>query len=317
MYYVFDTNFYRTLAARRTAEDIRALMPRIREAEEKIGVKPMMCSIVAQELLSHLLDQGGGTNCTNACIALYLHTGDRKEFRMIPLPEVQIAKMVFDIDWKQRIQTQESIGIILSELAMTNSTSSIIDKYVTEINQIKNYVLGVEETLADSVEQLFKKYELDFKLGDLPFGKNKTLRKEFLDYIDSACFDLDTLLALFISITYLLKQQGYALPPIEVILPKLCQIPKFYAASLAFRKEYFKRFSQNMMDLRKHNNTNYIWDEYILSSLGNSIGSEPIGIVTSDSCMNETMLNFNTSLKIITTDEYSREVGINDLVKNN
>ena len=109
MYYVFDTNFYRTLAARRTAEDIRALMPRIREAEEKIGVKPMMCSIVAQELLSHLLDQGGGTNCTNACIALYLHTGDRKEFRMIPLPEVQIAKMVFDIDWIQRIQTQESI----------------------------------------------------------------------------------------------------------------------------------------------------------------------------------------------------------------
>lgn len=316
MYYVFDTNFYRTLAARRTVEEIKELLQRLREKEKKLGIKPMMCSIVAQELLSHLLDQGGGTNCTNACIALYLHVGDRKEFRMIPLPEVQIAKMVFDIDWKQRIQTQESIGIILSELAMTTSTSSIIDKYVTEINQIRNYVFGVENTLADSVEQLFKKYEPNFKLGDLPFGENKTLRKEFLDYIDSANFDLETIMALLFSITYVLQQQGYALPPIEVILPKLSQIYKFYAAALAFRKEYFKRFSQNRMDLRKHNNTNYIWDEYILSSLGNSIGSEQIGIVTSDRCMNETMLNFNPSLKIITTDEYSKEVGINDLVKN-
>jgi hypothetical protein len=221
MYYVFDTNFYRTLAARRTVEEIKELLQRLREKEKKLGIKPMMCSIVAQELLSHLLDQGGGTNCTNACIALYLHVGDRKEFRMIPLPEVQIAKMVFDIDWKQRIQTQESIGIILSELAMTTSTSSIIDKYVTEINQIRNYVFGVENTLADSVEQLFKKYEPNFKLGDLPFGENKTLRKEFLDYIDSANFDLETIMALLFSITYVLQQQGYALPPIEVILPKL------------------------------------------------------------------------------------------------
>ena len=316
MYVVFDTNFYRTLVSRRTTQEVKELMCAIQVAEDKKGITPMQSATVAQELLSHLLDAGNGTNCTNACIALYLHTGNRKEFRMIPLPDVQIAKMVFGVDWEERIKTQEACGLIMSELAATEDVASVIAKYRNELEQIKHYIADVEESLASGVENIFKAYDPNYKMGDLPFGENKNLRRRFLDYIDSSGFEWDTVLALLISIAMRLHQQFYKLPQIENVLINARQVPIFYSAAMAFRKMYFKKFTSSAYDIRKDNHANYIWDEYILTSLGNFIQKEAIGIVTTDTDMNTTMQNFNHKLKIETLEQYSAYLGI-DLIKDN
>lgn len=310
MYTVFDTNFYRLLASGRSTQEVKEIMPAILEAEKQKGIKSMQCTIVAQELLSHLLDAGRGTNCTNACIALYMHTGNSKEFRLIPLPEVQIAKMVFNIDWSQRIRTQETCGKILSELASTDNIAAVIAKYQKELTQIKTYIHEVEETLAGGIETLFQTFDPTYKMGDLPFGKNKELRKKFLTFIDSYTFEQETIIGLLVSMAIILQQQGYTLSHPEDIPARIRQVPFFYASAMAFRRMYFKKFSSTAYDLRKDNHSNYIWDEYILSSLGNRINDEEISIVSSDGEMNRAMHDYDPKLKIMTKDEYLSYLGI-------
>ena len=199
----------------------------------------------------------------------------------------------------------------MSELAATEDIASVIAKYKNELGQIKHYIADVEESLASGVENIFKAYDPNYKMGDLPFGENKGLRKRFLDYIDSSGFEWDTVLALLISIAMRLHQQFYSLPLIEDVLLNARQVPTFYAAAMAFRKMYFKKFSSSAYDIREDNHANYIWDEYILSSLGNYIQNEVIGIVTSDTDMKETMHNYNHKLKIENLEQYSSYLGIN------
>ena len=73
---------------------------------------------------------------------------------------------------------------------------------------------------------------------------------------------------------------------------------------------YFKKFSSTAYDLRKDHHSNYIWDEYILSSLGNRINDEEISIVSSDGEMNRAMHDYDPKLKIMTKDEYLSYLGI-------
>ncbi len=315
MYYIFDTNFYRDIAVNRGVREVKKLMLKMQQNEAAKNIKPIMCSVVAQELVSHLADDGGGTNCTKACIALYLHTGNSQSFALVPLPEVQIAKMIYGVDWKQKISTQEVYGHILYELSSTSCIPSILKKYNKEIIQTRNHVLGSEATFADEVEKLFQQYDPNFKLGQLPFGNNGVLRKKFLQFIDSKAFEDETLYALLVSVYYYLQNQGYTLLPINQVVNYIPLLHDFYASSMAFRREYFKLFSQNGYDLRSENRSNHIWDEYILSSVGNTINGEEIGLVTSDSKIKEALLKFNPSLKIMSTNEYAALIGITDLKK--
>lgn len=313
MYVAFDTNFYLNLVARKNTQEVKDLIPVIRDAEIKKGITPMMCSIVAQELLSHLLDSGGGAAYTNACIALYLHTGSDKTYRLLPLPEVQIAKMVFDVEWLQRIGTQQAAGTILYELSTSKDIPTTINKFHKEIQSIHDYIADVEKTLADNVERLFRAYDSTFKLGDQPFKNNKEKKDEFLAYLDSNAYDWDTIIALVYSTAYVLRMQNYPFLPIDDILVRFRQVPYFYAVAMEFRRMYFKLYTQNPINIRLKNNANYIWDEYILASIGNRILNEEIGIVSSDGKMNETVHKFNKSLMIMKKDEYLKYIGLPNL----
>ena len=315
MYYIFDTNFYRDIAANRNLKEVENLITTLRQKELGKGIKPMMCSIVAQELISHLDDTGGGTNCTKASVALYLHTGDSKQYALIPLPEVQIAKMIYAVDWKERINTQRAFGTILYELATAKKKCKIIKKYKNEIVQTRNHVLGSESTFADEVEKLFQRYDPSFKLGQLPFGSNSALRKRFLQFIQSQKFEDETLHALLTSVYNLLHAHSYPLPPIAQVSSFGPLLHDFYLRSMVFRRMYFTKLSSNAYDLRVKNHSNYIWDEYVLTAVGNTINGEEIGLVTSDKGIRDTLLKFNPNLKIMTTDEYASFIGIKYLKK--
>lgn len=315
MYYIFDTNFYLDIAANRNFSEVIELMDTIKQKESEKGIKSMMCSVVAQELISHLLDNGGGSSYLRACVALYLHTGNSQHYDMIPLPELQIAKMIFRVDWKQKIDTQNAYGQILYLLASEKNKSNVIIKYRNEITQTRDYVLDAEANFADEIEKAFQQFDPNFKLGQLPFGSNSVLRKQFLQFIQSQQFEDETLLALLVSAYTILQTQGYALPSARKLRTFIPLLHNFYLRSMVFRRMYFTKFSSNCYDLRADNHSNYIWDERIITAVGNTINGEKIGLITSDNGIKDTLLKFDPNLQIMNTDDYATYLGIVNLKK--
>ena len=95
MIVIFDTNSYRDLVAGIDAADVELLMKKMLALESAKGIVALMSTIVAEEILGHLLDDES-TRTFKACIkatkALYMHCGNEQQYRIVPSPQTQLAK---------------------------------------------------------------------------------------------------------------------------------------------------------------------------------------------------------------------------------
>lgn len=306
MIVTFDTNAYRNIVSRSTLNEAKNKILEIQELECKKGITPMMCTTVAMELLTHLADDPNAQSyksCLTASQVMYIHCGNASEFRLLPLPETQIAKEYFNIENQKFIDTQTAIGQILFAISQSPSEETV-KKHSKEIAMIKQFIADAEQTLSMGIEEMCKSLDSTFSNWTL-FATDSVNRKKYLDYINSESFQITTASAYLYALAIKLQEQGYTIDLTEEQVTKQIQTYiQSYQTSLNFRAWFFSQLVNGGFDLTAKSRTNFLWDELILHFIGHKCNGEEILLVTSDKKMNDAAKRVNSKALIKTYEEY-------------
>ncbi len=310
---VFDSNAYIDLAGNKWLYlELLPLLRKIKKAENEKGYQPLINLTVARELMSHLLDRGNGNSYTKSCTAMYKHCGTPTQYGMLHLPEVELAHVFFNQVPKASIQSEQAMGQMLYMISDAFFKKRMCRNLCQQITQIRTEVASAEEGLATEVENLFRNYDPNFSLGELPFGKNSALRKKFLSFIQSQQFMEQTALANVLAIHLYLNSRGIKIPMLAPLQTQnlTSLYIKSFPASLQFRKNYFTKFSSSCFNLRREGHSNYLWDELILRDVDQAIQDVPLYLVTTDGDMAAAAKQINPNAHIMTFEEYMKDLNI-------
>lgn len=303
----FDSNGYRNFVKGKTLSDITTEVQQLRAQEAAKGYVPFICPTVAMELISHLLDSPQSTSfgsCLKACQAMYLHCGNTTQFRILPLPEVQIAKEYFGIADTHAIQNETEIGQILFQLSQS-PTQTTIQANFQNIQRIKQFIRNAEQTYSDQVLQFMQGIDPQAQRWNF-FQNNQSKRNQFLKEIRSANFKLITAKAMLMAIALTLQAKGYLLPsptPQE-FQNQIQNYIDSYATSLLYRQRCWEQFITPNYNISQKSRANAIWDEYILHFIGHRINGEDILLVTDDKKMIEAARSIDPNALIYTYKDY-------------
>lgn len=306
MIVVFDTNAYRKFVENKSLDEIQSKIKEIISKERSKGYIAYMSSTVAMEIMSHLKDDEDDRNyksCIKSAQALYFHCGDEKSFRLIPLPETQLSYELFGLENKKSRKTQEIIGKILFQIAVT-PTKEKINEYDSIIQQIIDFIHGAEKCLQDQVEIMATKIDPSYSDWTL-FKNDESNRTKYLNWIRSNNFFLMTGLAFLTALYIDLSGQGIELPTFSLneIQAQVGQYVKNYPEPLELRRYWMSQLPGHF-DLSSKSRSNFIWDEKILHIVNKKINGEPILLVTSDNKMIECSKLVSSTSNIVSLDEY-------------
>lgn len=312
MIVIFDTNAYRDLSSRKQYSEVAELVDIIVAAEKSKGIRAFMCTTVALELMYHLSDPetwNSFRSCINAAPAMYLHCKENNSFRVLPLPEVQIAKAYFGIDNVKSITTQEAIGQIFYDLS-TGNPKDIVKKHTANIKKAHDFIERAEHSIAYEVDQYLTYSDPNYKHDWNPFVNDQSNRDKYLNMIRSESFINTSSMTMLLAVAYYLQSSGVNCPVLtgENLIRALELYRNDYTVSLYFRRKFFEYAANGGFDITKNSRANYRWDEYILHNAGHSVNGEPIMIVTTDGNMISAMQQF--SAPCMTLDKYLSSLGI-------
>lgn len=314
MIVVFDTNAYRDLCAGKTLDETKALMNTILAKESAMGYKAFMCTTVAMELMYHLQDNQlwkSYRSCIKAAPVMYLHCGDSSNFRLLPLPEVQIAKKIYGVDATFSIATQQAIGGILFDL--TQGDPGIVSlKYSNELAKAHQFIADAEQTLAVEMDNLLSYYDPNYKHDWNPFVNDESNRRKYLNMVNSEGFEEVTARAFIIAVGMMLESKNLIsrVPDYKELEQASVVYRENYGASLLFRRRFFNHLAGGGFDITKNSRANYLWDEMILHFAGHSVNGDIILLVTSDGNMKQAALDYKSTTPIMTLAEYLKHIGI-------
>lgn len=297
MIVVFDTNAYRDLSSRKEYSEVIERIKEIVDAERSKGIRAFMSTTVALELMYHLSDPNTWNSfrsCINAAPAMYLHCKENNSFRVLPLPEVQIAKAYFGVENAKSIATQEAIGQIFYDLS-TGDPQDIVKNHTANITKAHDFIVNAERAIAYEVDQFLTNSDPNYQHDWNPFVNDQSSRDKYLNMIRSDDFLDISSFSMLAAVAFYLLSTG-----INVSIPKGKEFIEIidlyrqdYAVSLYFRRRFFEFAANGGFDVTKDSRANYRWDEYILHNAGHSVNGEPIMIVTTDSNMITAMKKFN------------------------
>lgn len=311
MIVVFDTNVYRNIVSQKSESESVQLIKSIRDKELEKGIIPMMSSTVAMELIKHLHDDKNSRpfkSCALASKIMYKHTGDSENFRMLPLPENQIAMAFFGIYNKKATDTQHNLGRLL--YLLSTNFDEALEKYSAQIKQVKQFIENGEKTYIECMNALCKQIDPSF-LNWPPFQNNDKKRKEFLDFVRSKSFYEQTAKALLCAVEQDLIAQGERINISDSKrFEQISNFIKNYEIPLNFRSWVWSQFVNGDFDPQKKSRANYLWDEYILHFANQTASGKPILLVTSDTKMIDAAKRVNSNCLIKNYDEYLKFLGI-------
>ena len=314
MIVVFDTNAYRDLGADKTAEETTDLVREIVKKEAENGIKAHMSTTVAMELMYHLQDDKlwhSYRSCIKAAPAMYAHCGDETQFRLLPLPEVQVAKTFYGVEAASSITTQKSIGSILYDLTQGDA-GTVATKYNKELAQIHTFIIDAETNLATQMDQLLAAYDPNYQHDWNPFVNDESNRRKYLNMVDSDEFYTCTAKAFIIAVGVMLKSKGLisVVPEYGALDKEAEAYVNAYGASLLFRRRFFKYLANGGFDITKNSRANYMWDEQILHFAGQKVNREPVMIVTTDGNMRSAVNDYDATIPIKTLKDYLKFLGL-------
>lgn len=312
-----DANFYRELVSELPLCNLKKVDKAIKlllEAEQAKGIRAMIGSIAAQEILSHLVDDPRSRaykGCLKASRVLYKHCEDNSmQFRLLPSPEVQFSMEYFGFTNQRAIDTLQIVGIIFSELAK-NTSKNTIKKYAVQLGQTKQFIKDAEATLINEVVALCKTIDPSYTNWNL-FAHNQSMRTKWLSFVRSQVFKDQTAEAFLTAVYLRIQPQGcrvYTQAQIKQMIPSFitsCQ------AGLSLRQFFWEQFINEGFDLTTKSRANFLWDEQILYFVGRKIGNEDLVLVTRDKQMRAAAGRCGLSNSVMSYEEYLNYLGINE-----
>lgn len=311
MIVVFDTNTYRDLVSQVPIEDLEALIGRLLQLEKAHGIQAMMCSITAEEILGHLLDDEQ-TRTYKACIkatkAMYMHCGDEKQFRVVPSPQTQIALEYFGVHSTKFENTQITLG----QLAYTISkdlTKANVNANILQLTKVKQHLQASEKDLADAVLQMGRNIDPAYTDWNL-FKGNDSMRTKYLNYVRSEKFRVEVSAGMLCAIAINLSAEGLiSTPTPELVNNMIKSYMKSYEASLNMQQLFYELVLQPDFDITTKSHANFLWDIQILHFVNHTINNEDILLVTSDKAMIR-QANKTIEGKVMDLNEYKKYIGL-------
>ena len=312
MIVLFDTNAYRDLSSRKTYDDVVKDINTIIEAEAKKDIKAFMSTTVALELMYHLSDPATWNSyrsCINAAPAMYLHCKENNSFRVLPLPEVQIAKAYFGVDNTKSISTQEAIGQIFYDLS-TGDPNKVVQKHKANITKAHDFIVQAEAAIAEEVDKYLTYSDPNYKHDWNPFVNDQSNRTKYLNMIRSEDFLNTSAYCMLAAVAFYLNsvRLNVKMPEGEEQKHMIEIFKQDYSVALYFRQKFCEYAANGGFDVTKDSRANYRWDEYILHCAGHSVNGEPIMIVTTDGNMTTAMEKFNVPHMSLV--EYLNYIGV-------
>ena len=310
-----DTNFYRKIVEGISTKDmwmVNAIVKELTKTEKKKGIRAMMGSIAASELLSHLQDNPKSRDyrsCLKACKVMYGHCEvSENSFNLLPSPQTQIAKEYFGKINQSAINTQQIIGGVMSQIAK-KPNGETIKKFSNELSQIKNHIQSTEQCLINEVLGMCKQIDPSYTNWHLFVG-DKNKRTAYLKFVGSQAFREQTAYAMLVAVNMQLTQQGL-LPQTPIVTQNMVNtFISSYQVALSLRVFFFSQFLNPGFDLSTKSRANFLWDEQILHFVGKQVDNEDIILLTSDTKMCDAAHNCGVRDKVMKYDEYVQELGV-------
>ena len=151
---IFDTNAYRYLVTNRDLSEIEKVINKVKYREEKNNIETLISPIVAKELLAHVANKKDPSfeKCLKAIKAMYLHSGNDENYKMIASSELLISQAFFQKTIKAKIETNKAIGQMLYHLAKEPS-DHVFRKFQFNLNSNYDHVVSSENEFAVSMKQ--------------------------------------------------------------------------------------------------------------------------------------------------------------------
>ncbi len=306
MFVVGDSNFYRNLCKGHDIPEIPKVIDELRRKEKSKSIAALMSTNVAMELIKHFLDKPESihySSCIKAACALYLHCGDSDNFNLLPSPETQIAKEYFGVENSRAIHTQQTIGQLLYQIAIDPSNDNV-NRNIDLIKQISAHVDDSSAYFVQSIKQFCLKVDPNFSDWTL-FAKNKIMREQYLNYVRSEAFFIQTAASMLCAVAMDLENQGLLKTPpskIEVNSQVKAYI-KSYKASLELRRWMWEQLP-NHFNLNENSRDNFLWDEMIMHVINHQLQGIPVILLTDDKKIHEATIKATTGLRFMNFNEY-------------
>lgn len=275
MVVIFDTNAYRKFVGGKSSEECLENIGKVIRLQKEKGITSIMATTVSEELINHLYDRNGFNpegDCTKAVRTMYAHCGDSRQYGLVPLPETQIARDFFGKENTSALETQRSVALVCHGL-FANPTETEAKKYEGQIRQIRTYIAGVENEMADFLLQL----------SDIWRNCKDHEDQKAREVVDA------TALAFLISVA---EKCGIQLAQSQAELQEQFKnavrvYKEMYAVPLKMRELFVRKFRDPQFQPDRPERINMVWDEQVLHAVHQSINGEPILLVTSDKGMME------------------------------
>lgn len=315
-----DTNFYRKIVEGVSVNakwKLNAIVKELTRAERQRGIKAMMGSIAASELMSHLLDSAESRDywsCLKACKVMYGHCEENKDsFRVLPSPQTQIAMEYFGKTNQLAINTQQIIGGVMGRIAK-KPNGKTIEKYTSELTQIKDHIQSTELCLINEVLEMCKSIDPNYTDWHLFVG-DKQKRAAYVKFCRSQSFKDQTACAMLVAVNMQLTQQGL-LPNSPVVSSQMVNtFVHSYQVASSLREFFFEQLLNPGFDLTTKSRANFLWDEQILYFVDKQVGNEDLILLTSDNKMCDAAQNCGVRDKVKKYDEYIAELGVESVLK--
>ncbi|WP_148562478.1 hypothetical protein [Spirosoma radiotolerans] len=309
---IFDSNAYRYLVAVKSQKQIRRTMGRVLDREKENNIVAMMSPVVLRELMAHLSSRKDPTfkKCLNAIRALYLHCGDKDNFRMIADSELLISKALFDTVLPRAENEQKHLGQIAFQL-ITRDSERVLKRFQSTIIQNRQYVDQQEKKFSTKVKSFYTHVDPTAKSWKL-FAADDVSRRSFRTYIDSQAFSLGVAQQYYNEIyNQLISAKMLSPIALQPDVDRLDFFLKNFEAPIKLWKDVFKRMIDGEFDPYISKNANFIWDILIMFAVGgHSIGGGRVIIVSTDKAMNKVALEVRSRYNMYTYNEYMEYLGL-------
>lgn len=311
---IFDSNAYRYLVENKSYQEIEKTIQKLKKKEEDNDIDSLMSSIVAKELLAHVANKKDKSfqKCLNAVKALYLHSGNKENFKMIASPELLIAKRFFDYEIKSNIATNNAIGQMLYHMA-SNPSDHVFRKFQHNLNLNRKHVEETEKEFALTMKEFVNS---NGNIGDgwRVFPNDEKKRKQVLKEIRSKNSSISIALG-YLTITHeLIKSETPSIVNSITeaqLVERAEQFIDVFKEPILLFKQVMENLVNSEFNIFENSRANFVWDIHLMFNVGDHRLNDGsiLYLVTSDKAMIKAATEGNGRLNVFTFDEYIEYLG--------
>lgn len=284
---------------------------RIAEREAAVG-RPAFCHpFVAAELLAHLADPDDPAlpHCHRAVAVLAHHCGEDIGVRLLPPPELELARVYYETEDEQATRWLNGLGALCKAVSEIDDPANFSDDMRRDFATIAS---GVELTEAQFVQDVFDHV---VKAGD-PSATTweKVQNDEVRNAVLAFLREDETLLLLAKAEVLRVQQQLNAPETVGGLNEKASDLAARFPVPLRFYREVVRRIVMSGSNLTTKNRANMIWDKEIAFYLGETpvTGIGPVRLVTDDGMIVDIAAEAGAGERVDRIDEYLGRIGLAD-----